>query len=148
MPPPATVIIIGGGLAGMAAAAALHSAGARVTLFESRATLGGRAGSFTDPQTDQTLDNCQHVLLGCCTNLIDFYNRTGASGKITWERTIHFLDERGKRHDLYGIAGLPAPLNLGPSLAAFSALSVKERYALTRAMLAMAHLGFKDRKKL
>ncbi|MGA3067759.1 MAG: FAD-dependent oxidoreductase, partial [Tepidisphaeraceae bacterium] len=67
------VVVVGGGLAGMAAAVALESRGRRVTLLEARKTLGGRAGSFEDPQTGETLDNCQHVLLGCCTNLLDFY---------------------------------------------------------------------------
>ncbi len=143
-----TVIIIGGGLAGMSAAVALQSAGASVTLLESRAALGGRAGSFTDPQTGEILDNCQHVLLGCCTNLIDFYKRTGATDKITWEPTVHFLDEHGKCHDLWGVPGLPAPLNLGPSLCAFTALSLKERFALSRAMLAMSRMGFEGRQKL
>ncbi len=113
------VVVIGGGLAGMAAAVALESVGASVTLVEARATLGGRAGSFIDPQSGEKLDNCQHVLLGCCTNLIDFYRRIGVSDRITWERSVHFMDERGERFDLWGVRGLPAPLNLGPSLAEF-----------------------------
>src|SRR5208282_129885 len=71
------VVVVGGGLAGMAAAVALESAGQVVTLIEARKTLGGRAGSFEDPQTGEILDNCQHVLLGCCTNLLDFYRRIG-----------------------------------------------------------------------
>src|SRR5207249_2994028 len=73
------VIVIGGGLAGMACAVALESVGIRVTLLEARKSLGGRAGSFEDPQTGEQLDNCQHVLLGCCTNLIDFYHRISDS---------------------------------------------------------------------
>src|SRR4051794_10194483 len=80
------VIIVGGGLAGMATGVALESAGVRVTLLESRRTLGGRAGSFEDPQTGEQLDNCQHVLLGCCTNLIDFYRRIGSDKLIQFHR--------------------------------------------------------------
>ena len=92
------VVIVGGGLAGMAAAVALESAGAHVTLLESRKSLGGRASSFEDPQTGETLDNCQHVLLGCCTNLIDFYRRVGVEHLIRYERTVHFLDPQGRKH--------------------------------------------------
>src|SRR5882724_11176909 len=95
------VVVIGGGLAGMAAAVALEAAGCAVTLLESRKSLGGRAGSFEDPKTDEELDNCQHVLLGCCTNLIDFYRRIGAADRIHYHRSVHFVDEMGGRHDLW-----------------------------------------------
>src|SRR5947207_2333127 len=122
------VIVIGGGLAGMAAAVALESTGAvDVTLLEARRILGGRAGSFEDPQTGELLDNCQHVLLGCCTNLIDFYNRIGTADRIEWHRAIYFRDESGARHDLWGIRGLPAPMHLSAALLRFGALTFGEK---------------------
>jgi squalene-associated FAD-dependent desaturase len=135
------VIVIGGGLAGMAAAAALHDAGLHVTLLEARKTLGGRAGSFRDPITDEVLDNCQHVLLGCCTNLLDFYRRLGVANQIRFEKAIHFLDGAGRSFNLFGVPGLPAPLHLGPAFLGFAALTWAERVALSRAMLAMMRLG-------
>jgi squalene-associated FAD-dependent desaturase len=142
------VIIVGGGLAGMAAAVALEAGGAQVTLLEARRTLGGRAGSFQDPQTGEELDNCQHVLLGCCTNLLDFYARLGVLDQIRIEPAIHFFDPRGRRFDLSGISGLPAPLHLGPAMLRFGALSWAERIALSRAMLAMMRLGREGRTAL
>lgn len=142
------VVIVGGGLAGMAAASALESAGSRVTLIESRRLLGGRAGSFEDPATGALLDNCQHVLLGCCTNLIDFYRRIGVLDRIRFHRAIHFRDERGRRFDLEGAGNIPAPLHLAGSLAQFDALSLAERVALSRAMLAMLRLGRNGRGAL
>lgn len=132
----------------MAAAVALESAGADVTLLEARRSLGGRAGSFEDPQTGEILDNCQHVLLGCCTNLVDFYRRLGVDHLLRFERTIHFRDAHGGRHDLWGVAGLPAPLHLAPAMGMFSALSLGERFALSRAMTAMLRLGRAGRERL
>jgi squalene-associated FAD-dependent desaturase len=135
------VIVVGAGLAGMAAAVALESAGAKVTLIESRRTAGGRAGSFTHPETGEVLDNCQHVLLGCCTNLIDFYRRLGVLHRIGFERTIHFMDSRGQRYDLFGCENVSAPFHLGPAMLAFGALDNYERLSLGRAMLAMMRIG-------
>lgn len=143
------VVIVGGGLAGIAAAAALHGAGCTVTLIEARHALGGRASSFEDPQTDgQLLDNCQHVLLGCCTNLIDLYRRLGVADKIRYERTIYFRDGNGRRFALWGVNGLPAPLHLGPAMALFGLLTIGERVAVQRAMIAMQRMGRSGREKL
>jgi len=72
-----SVAVAGGGLAGLAAGCALAQAGFRVTLFERRPYLGGRASSYQHPGTGEVVDNCQHVLLGCCTNLVEFYRRIG-----------------------------------------------------------------------
>jgi len=85
-----TVAIAGGGLAGLAAGCALADAGFRVTVFERRAFLGGRASSYQHPGTGEIVDNCQHVLLGCCTNLIDFYRRTGVENQIRWYDNLTF----------------------------------------------------------
>jgi hypothetical protein len=43
--------------------------GFRVTVLERRGYLGGRASSYLHPGTGEVIDNCQHVLFGCCTNL-------------------------------------------------------------------------------
>ena len=146
------VIIVGGGLAGMACAAALETLrpqGLNVSLLEARHALGGRASSFEDQETPgEQLDNCQHVLLGCCTNLINLYQRLGTYDRITFYPDVHFLDDTGKRHDLSAIAGLPAPLHLGPAMLLFSLLTIGERRAVVRAMRAMLRLGHAGREKL
>ena len=66
-----SVIIIGGGLAGLAAAVRLGEAGRNVRVFEMRPFLGGRATSYP-MQDGEAIDNCQHILMRCCTSLIDF----------------------------------------------------------------------------
>jgi len=138
------VVVIGGGLAGMAAAVALESAGILVTLIEARRVLGGRAGSFQEPQSGEILDNCQHVLLGCCTNLIDFYRRISSLDLIRFERTIRFAAPDGRQWGLTGVRGLPAPLHLGPAMARFSLLSLRERLELMGAMLAILRISAEE----
>jgi zeta-carotene desaturase len=135
------VIVVGGGLAGMAATVALEQAGCAVTLVESRRSLGGRAGSFEDPQLGIELDNCQHVLLGCCTNLIDFYRRTGALSLIRFEPAINLTDANGRRFALRGTPGMPAPLHLAGALLQGGWLTWGERRALAGAMLTIMRLG-------
>ncbi len=68
-----SVIVVGGGVAGMSAACGLADGGLKVSLVERRGYLGGRASSYPHPGVDEIIDNCQHVLFGCCTNLIGFY---------------------------------------------------------------------------
>jgi len=79
-----TVAVIGGGVAGMSAACALAESGYRVRLIEQRGYLGGRASSYLHPGVGEVIDNCQHVLFGCCTNLLGFYRRIGAEQRIHW----------------------------------------------------------------
>jgi squalene-associated FAD-dependent desaturase len=145
---PHSAIVIGGGVAGIAAAVALESSGFNITLLEARKSLGGRASSFIDPQSGEEIDNCQHVLLGCCTNLLDLYRRLGCMDKIRFEKTITFRDEKGKRHGLGATPGFPAPTHLSASFLTFGILTVKEKIAYARAMLAMLRLGRKGREML
>src|ERR1043165_3617343 len=92
-----TVAIVGGGLAGLAAGCALADAGLRVTVFERRPYVGGRASSYEHPGTGEVVDNCQHVLLGCCTNLIAFYQRLEVEDKIRWYDRLTFIDPGGRQ---------------------------------------------------
>ena len=127
------MIVIGGGLAGLSAGVALAEAGWRVRLFEQRPFLGGRATSYVLPNGEH-VDNCQHVTLGCCTNLDDFFRRVGASGKVKFFDRLVFLDPQGRTGEMQaGI--LPAPFHMLGSFATFSPLSVADRLSIARAML-------------
>src|SRR5258708_19608324 len=105
-----SVIVIGGGLAGLSSAVALAEAGFRVRLLEKRPHLGGRATSYVLPGGDH-VDNCQHVTLGSCTNLKDFYRRLGAADKIKFFDRLVFVDPQGRRGARH--AGLlPPPFHM------------------------------------
>jgi zeta-carotene desaturase len=141
---PSTVAIAGGGLAGLATGCALAEAGFRVTLFERRPYLGGRASSYQHPGTGEIVDNCQHVLLGCCTNLLDFYSRTGVQGKIRWYEKLTFL-EPGGRASVIGPSPLPAPLHTAPAFLQADCLTFRDKMAISRAMAVLVPSTPEDR---
>jgi zeta-carotene desaturase len=131
-----TVTVIGGGVAGMSAACALAQAGLRVQLVERRAYLGGRASSYLHPGVNEIIDNCQHVLFGCCTNLVGFYRRIGVADRIYWTSDMTMI-EPGGRISTLGPSGLPAPLHGMPKLLAAHAFSLADKFALARAFTAL-----------
>jgi squalene-associated FAD-dependent desaturase len=147
MPQPWTqaphVAVVGGGLAGLAAGCALASSGFKVTLFERKPYLGGRASSYQHPGTGEVIDNCQHVLLGCCTNLIDFYQRTGVADSIRWFERLTFLEPGGRASQI-GPSQLPAPLHTTPSFLRATCLEVADKLAIARAMMALAPMTPRD----
>lgn len=85
------VVIVGGGLAGLAAATALATRDVRVTLLESRGRLGGRASSIVDRETGQTIDNCQHVVMGCCTNFWHWCETIGCTDLFEPQQRLFFV---------------------------------------------------------
>ena len=129
-----TVAIVGGGLAGLAAAVALASSNCRVQLFEARRTLGGRAASFRDPASDELVDHCQHVGMGCCTNLADFCRRTEMADLFRRDRVLHFIGPDGAQHRFEAVGWLPAPLHLAPGFWRLKYLTVSDRLHIARAM--------------
>lgn len=127
------MIVIGGGLAGLSAGVALAEAGWRVRLFEQRPFLGGRATSYVLPDGEH-VDNCQHVTLGCCTNLEDFYRRVGSAGKIKFFDRLFFQDPQGRTGEMQ--AGmLPAPFHMTGSFARFAPLRLADKRSIAWAML-------------
>ncbi len=131
------VAVVGGGLAGLAAGCALASSGFQVTLFERRPYLGGRASSYQHPGTGEVVDNCQHVLLGCCTNLIQFYERLGVENKIRWYDRLTFL-EPGGRASVISPSMLPAPFHNTIAFLRAACLDLSDKLGIGMAMAALA----------
>jgi zeta-carotene desaturase len=134
--PSQSVLVIGGGLAGLSSAVALAEAGLQVRLLEKRPHLGGRATSYTLPDGSE-VDNCQHVTLGCCTNLADFYSRVGAAGKIRFYDRLYFVDAQGRRSTMEA-SPLPPPLHMAPSFLLFSSLNLADKRAIANTMMEIA----------
>src|SRR3984957_19641616 len=130
-----SVIVVGGGLAGLSAACALADAGYQVRLLEKRRYLGGRASSYEHPGTGEVIDNCQHVLLGNCVNLIDLYRRLEVSDAIRWFDRLTFVEPGGRRSILEP-SFLPAPFHYMPAFPRAAAFCFSHKLAIGRGLSA------------
>jgi squalene-associated FAD-dependent desaturase len=131
------VAVIGGGLAGLAAAVALGSTGFEVDIYEARNFLGGRATSWPVGGNDaEVIDNCQHILLRCCTNLLDLYQRLGVGDKIRFHRAFHFI-EPGGRTSVLERGMFPAPAHFLGSFLKLKFLGIADKIAIARAINAI-----------
>jgi squalene-associated FAD-dependent desaturase len=128
------VLIVGGGLAGLAASAMLSNYGCKVTVLETRPKTGGRADSYLDPVSDELVDHCQHISMGCCTNLSHFCRWMGLEQFFQDEENLYFMTPDGKVSHLKG-DNLPAPLHLARSFLKASYLTYSEKIRLGLAFL-------------
>ena len=135
VPEPRRVTVVGGGVSGLAAACALADQGHRVQLLERRPYVGGRASSYEHPGSGEVIDNCQHILLGCCTNLIDLYHRLGVEDEIFWSDAITFLEPGGRRSVLQS-SSLPAPFHTAASFLGAKCFSVSDKVTIARGIQA------------
>ena len=90
------VAVVGGGLAGLTAAIELLDAGADVTLYEARPTLGGAVQTLPerDGDPEPAPDNGQHIALGCFTEYLRFLDRVGEGASYLRRRlALPVIDE-------------------------------------------------------
>ncbi len=127
------VAVVGAGVAGLAAAVALAKDGVKVTLLERRPMLGGRAYSYEHPALVETIDS-QHVVLGCCTNLVDLMEQAGAADSIRWYDELCFIEPatawRPPRRSWMRPGKLPAPLQQAESFLRAPMLGLRDKAAI------------------
>jgi len=83
-----------------------------------------------------TLDNCQHVLLGCCTEAVDFLRQIGSLEHVRFHDRLNVID--GRNTLTIEASRLPAPLHLLPSIARspfFSRRAKADLYMLMPALM-------------
>ncbi len=128
------VIVVGAGLAGLAACSALSGAGARVLLLERKPFVGGRAYSYLHPSLGEEID-CQHVLLGCCTNLRGLCDDAGIAHLIRWYDGFTFLEPGGRKATTLQAGALPAPFHASLDFLRAPMLSLADKSAVARGLL-------------
>ncbi|QDT81733.1 15-cis-phytoene desaturase [Gimesia maris] len=160
------VVIIGGGLAGLACAVTLADREIPVSLYESRPRLGGRASSFADKQSEQLIDNCQHVSMGCCFEFNRFCETVGIADSFQRAAELYFVgpdsvapdlidsdlidsDSKGRQFKVNRFAAnplLPSPLHLLPAFGGLSYLSWSDKIQLARGLkqLAIANIDLEN----
>ncbi len=121
------VAIAGAGLAGMATAIDLVDAGHEVEIFESRPFVGGKVGSWVDPDGNH-IEMGLHVFFGCYYNLFDLMNKVGAGNNLRLKEHTHtFVNHGGKIGELDFRFFAGAPFNGLKAFFTTSQLSVKDK---------------------
>ena len=132
------VVIVGGGLAGLSTAESLlreHADQFDVTVLEAKRSTGGRAGSFRDPSSGETIDYCQHVAMGCCTNLLGLLNRYGLSDSMQRYSELRFLHPKHPQSHFAPIDWLPAPFHLAMTIGSLKYLTWAQHRSIRNGML-------------
>ena len=125
------VIVIGAGFAGLSAATALAERGVRVSVVDARPTLGGRATSHRDPVTGETVDNGQHIFMGCYREAFAFLRRIGTESLVPLQPglEVSIVDTAGVSSTLTCPA-LPSPWHLLGGVMEWEALGWRDRLSV------------------
>lgn len=128
------VVILGGGFAGIAAAVRLTELGHQVTLIERRQKLGGRAFSFKDPSTGDSVDNGQHLFMKCYEETTKLLKTLDVDHLVRYQDEFHIEF----RSPTTGVSHLKFPRQLPPpfhilfGFLRFRPLSLQDVFALRK----------------
>ena len=141
--------IIGAGLAGLAAGLELAYNGHEVEVLERRPRAGGATYSFRDDETDDEVDNGQHLFMECTTAYRAFLERLGTLHLTYRQERLHVpvFDRDGRRSDLWS-SNLPLGLHLAPAILRYRHLSWRQKAQIVRAFLALRFLQVHQRGRL
>lgn len=121
------VAIAGAGLAGMTAAVDLVDAGHEVEIFESRPFVGGKVGSWVDPDGNH-VEMGLHVFFGCYYNLFALMKKVGAFDDLLLKEHVHtFINRGGETGSLDFRFPVGAPLHGLKAFFTTSQLSVQDK---------------------
>ncbi len=128
---PKHVSIFGAGFAGITAAIELTRQGHKVDLYEAKAYFGGRAHSFQEAKTKQTIDNGQHIFMGCYHSCLRLFDMLGVREKLHSPKTLE-LAFNSPAHGFTHLTAsrLPYPFHLIQGLVGFKELSLVDKLSI------------------
>jgi uncharacterized protein with NAD-binding domain and iron-sulfur cluster len=100
-----------------------------ITIYEARREAGGRIRSYIDETTGDTIDNGQHLLMGCYTATMHYLHSIGASRSIKRIKPlrIDYYQPQQKKKQLNLPQYLPTPLHLLNGLLSSNLLTAGEK---------------------
>lgn len=134
-------VVVGGGFAGITAAVRLAEVGIRVTVVEARAEAGGRVQSLNDHTTGETIDNGQHLLMGCYDATLRLLQTLGTTHLLRRQAALRvwFGDcleqiNNGNGAKIFALdaSRLPSKLGMAYGMLNLHGLSLHEKYDLLR----------------
>lgn len=138
-------VVIGGGLSGLSCAVALADSGMKVVVLERDTLLGGRARSWTDDATGDTVDIGPHVLHSEYRNMLAFLARLGTSELITWQpRKVLAIATKPRPFALRHWPLLPPPLSLMPSFLMAPGTRIADHLSAATTILRGMQFGEED----
>lgn len=82
------VIIVGAGIAGISAAIHIANNREEAIVVESKPYWGGRARSFTEKNTNEVIDNGQHLCMGCYTSFLSVLSTLGTNALMHEQQSL------------------------------------------------------------
>jgi 15-cis-phytoene desaturase len=110
------VVIVGGGLAGLTTAVGLIGTGLSVAVFEQDDILGGRARSWIDKTTGDSVTVGPHIFLSEYPNMLQLLRILKTENCIVWQRGKFIDIAKGEKIYKINMAPLPPPFNFLPSI--------------------------------
>jgi hydroxysqualene dehydroxylase len=143
------VVIVGGGLSGLAAGVWLSRRKISVLVLEQKPSPGGRAYSFTDTVTGETVDNGQHVLIAGYDATMRFLDDLGTRHLlVTQPRPLLSLHHPEKGFRRLRFPALPSPLHLGWGFLTSDLFSMADRRRMLRAGQALLRWSERDAESI
>ena len=127
------IAVIGGGISGLSAAVYLANSGLSVELFEAAPKLGGRAFSFIDENSGDTVDNGQHIFMGCYKETLQFIKLINAFDNLYFQENliVNFINKEKGVLPLKSFSKL-YPFNLMLGILNYRALNIFERVKILK----------------